>query len=57
MDILDYHNQECGGCYYISYSFGSNGLLSNFICTHRLNFGKVVDLYDICHIPPKDFYL
>lgn len=54
MTIRDFDEyRECGGCYYISYSFGCNGLLDHFICTHRAYFGRTVELYDFCHISEK----
>lgn len=43
--------KECGSCEYISYSFGSNGLLSGFICTFPRFVGTPVELYDNCHLP------
>lgn len=48
---------ECGACPYMSYSFGSNGLLSGFVCHHPYHLGKEVTLYTICDVPQERYHL
>lgn len=55
--IIEQSFRECGACPYISYSFGSNGLLQGFVCHHPYHCGKIVELYDYCDVPDIQYHL
>lgn len=55
--IIEQTFRECGACPFMSYSFGSNGLLHGFVCHHPYHLGKEVDLYSICDVPDDKYLL